>query len=118
VRHIQPFIPVEKKRSCLEHPGLISSSQFGTPFFCLEGDASQNRGTAGGLRHDGNLAFHQLDSFAHADEPQAPPTKGILRIKAHAVVTDGELNLSRTPLEFHAEVPHTAVLNRILQGFL
>jgi CheY-like chemotaxis protein len=52
-----------------KYPCFISSSQAGTTFFGLERDASINRGPACGLRRDGELTFHQMDSFTHADEP-------------------------------------------------
>jgi hypothetical protein len=59
-----------------------------------------------------------MRSFAHADEPQSPPAKGIVLVETDSVITDSELNLGRRPFELHAEVAYTAVLNRILQGFL
>jgi hypothetical protein len=84
----------------------------------IEGHARENRGAAAWLRRDGKLAFHQLDPFAHADKSQSPTAKGIVLVKASAVVTNGELNLCWGRFEFHFEVSDTAVLNRILQGFL
>jgi hypothetical protein len=53
--------------------GHLSSSQADTTFFGLERDASINRGPAFGLRRDGKLAFHQMDSFTHASEHSGTP---------------------------------------------
>ena len=39
-------------------------------------------------------------------------------VKANAIVTDREVNIRPSSFESDREVPHTAVLDRILQGFL
>ena len=75
-------------------------SRAGTTLIELAGDTSTNGRAVAQLRGDGKLTFHQLDSLAHADEPQAPPAKGILLVKANAVVTDSESNFRRCPSSF------------------
>jgi hypothetical protein len=96
----------------------LSPSYADTIFVSPEGHARENRRAAGWLRRDGKFAFHQVDSLAHTDEPQTPPAKGMLLVKANAVVANSKVNLRRGPFEPHSEVPHTAVLDCILQGFL
>ena len=77
-----------------------------------------DRGATAGLRLDGKLAAHQLQSLPHADEPEAVRVGGVLRVKANSQVSHGQLNLSLCTAQFHFEVLHATVLHRILQSFL
>jgi hypothetical protein len=56
-----------------EGKGHLSCSQADTTFFGVERDASIDRGPSCGLRRDGKLTFHQMDSFTHADERSGTP---------------------------------------------
>ena len=77
-----------------------------------------DRGATAGLRLDGKLAAHQLQSLLHADEPEAATVDGVLRVKANSQVTHGQLNLSLCTAQFHLKVANAAMLHRILQRFL
>jgi hypothetical protein len=85
---------------------------------CHERRSRTNRRAAVWQRGDGELALYQLDSFAHASEPQTASSKGSLLVEANAIVSDSELNLRLGSFEFRCEVPHAAAFDRILQGFL
>ena len=74
--------------------------------------------TAFRLRVDGKAALHEFQAFLHAVETKPFPRLCRCEVKAHAAITDREMNRIRRFLQLHIELPHAAMLHRIVQGFL
>ena len=70
------------------------------------------------LRFDEKTALNEFQSLLHAVEtkPSALPCR--FEVKAHAGITDREMNRIQRFLQLHTELPHAAMLHRIVQGFL
>src|SRR3977135_3573270 len=83
-----------------------------------ERNASVDRGTTFGLGVDGKAALNELQPLLHvvATKPSARLCR--FEIKAHAAITDREMNLIPRSIQLHIELPHPAVLRRVMQGCL
>jgi len=77
-----------------------------------------DRRTTFGLRVDGETALHEFQSLPHVVETK--PSAGLycFEVKAHAAITDREMNLLRRSVQLNIELPHSAMLHCIVQGFL
>ena len=70
------------------------------------------------LRFDEKTALNEFQSLLHAVETKPSVLPCSFEVKAHAGITDREMNRIRRSLQLHIELPHAAMLHRIVQGFL
>jgi len=86
---------------------------------------SERRGTRAwivvprlGCESTKKTATNEFQSLLHAVEtkPSALPCR--FEVKAHAGITDREMNRIQRFLQLHTELPHAAMLHCIVQGFL
>jgi len=77
-----------------------------------------DRGTAFWLRVDGKTTAHQFQSLLHAVDTKALARSCRFEVEAHAGIADREMNLNRRSIQLHMELPRSAVLHPIVQGFL
>lgn len=77
-----------------------------------------DRRTTFGLGGDGKTALNEFQPRPHV--VQTKPSARLCRfeIKAHAAITDREMNLIRRSIQLHLELPHLAMLHRVVQGCL
>ena len=78
-----------------------------------------DRGTVLGSRLDGKRSIQHFQSLLHADEAKAPARfYGFFLVKAHARITDREMNLAGRSPQSHFEVANATVFGGIAEGFL
>ena len=83
-----------------------------------ERDSSTNCCSAWRLGVNRELSVNQLKSFPHACEAKPVPTHCLFGIKSSTCVLHSQLDLIQCAFERHLELPHTAMLHGILEGFL
>lgn len=83
-----------------------------------ERNASVDRGTTFGLGVDGDAALHEFQPLLHVGETKPSPRVCRFEIKAHTAITDCEMNFIRRSIQLHIELPHSAMLCRVVQGSL
>jgi len=66
--------------------------------------------TALRLRVDGKAALHEFQALLHAVETKPSPRLCRCEVKAHAAITDREMNLIRCSTQLYIELPHPAVI--------
>jgi len=71
-----------------------------------------------GLRVDGKLPIHQLQPLPHTDNAEPVCFHCLFNVKTGSQITHCEVDLIRRVSQLYIELPHAAVLDRILQGFL
>jgi len=71
-----------------------------------------------GLGVDCERSLHEFQPFLYAIETKPSCLSCGFEIKTHATIIDGEMNLMRRSLELDVELPHAAMLHRVVQGFL
>ena len=64
------------------------------------------------------LSVNQVESFPHACKAKPAPTHCLFGIKSGARVMHSQLDLIQCAFERHLELPHTAMLHSIPEGFL
>ena len=84
--------------------------------FRTERNASADRRTTFGLRVDGKVSLHQLQPLLNAVETKPFDFPCRFEVKAHATIADRQLNLIRCCSQSSIELPHTAMLHRIVQA--
>src|SRR5882762_7258331 len=80
-----------------------------------ERNASLDRGTTFVLGVDGKTSLNEFQPLLHVVEAKPPARLCRFEIKAHAAITDREMNLIRRSIQLHIELPHPAVLLRVMQ---
>jgi hypothetical protein len=83
-----------------------------------KGHANVDRRATIGLRVDGKLPIHKLRPLCHAGKAKPVSFHCLFNVKTGPRIAHGEPDRIRRVAQLHIKVPHAAVLDGILQGFL
>src|SRR6516225_2886327 len=86
---------------------------------CREGEAHERDGRSPlELRVKEQFSANQFQALFHAGESKPSPHRDPFNIKTTSLIADGQLDLVHRTYKRHSELLCTAMLQRILQGFL
>src|SRR5258708_10120234 len=83
-----------------------------------ERHAGVDRRAASGVRFDGKLSAHQLYPLRHADEAKPGGLHCPFDVKTRSRIAHTKIYRIRRCAQLRIEVPHSAVLDCIVQSFL
>ena len=81
-------------------------------------DTSVNRGAMLELRLNDQVAVHQFYTLQHAGEPKPRAAQSRLAVETNAAVANDEVERIRCTAQLDAELAHTTMFYRVLQGLL